>query len=108
LRVLHEGRQVQVLVPGATVVAVATGLGGSEMHYCLGLASVADRYGIPITLGEFRPGDDGVMLARARVPLNMFPAEPAGPYILFAGRCTHVAPSGNYAAAIVTIVQGLG
>ncbi len=108
LRVLHEGRQVQVLVPGASVVAVVTGLSGSQMRYCLGLASLADRDGIPVTLGEFRPGDDGVMLARARVPLNVFPGEPAGPYILFAGRCTNVAPSGNYAAAIVTIVPGLG
>jgi hypothetical protein len=108
LRVLHEGRQVQVLVPGASVTAVVTGLSGSQMHYCLGLASLADRDGVPVALGEFRPGDDGVMLARARVPLNVFPGEPAGPYILFAGRCTNVAPSGNYAAAIVTIVQGLG
>ncbi len=108
LRVLHEGRQVEVLVPGASVVAVATGLSGSQMRYCLGLASLADRYGVPVTLAEFRPGDDGVMLARARVPLNVFPGEPAGPYILFAGHCTNVAPSGNYASTNVTIVPGLG
>ena len=108
LRVLHEGRQIQVLVPGASVVAVATGLAGNQMHYCLGLASLADRYGIPVTLAEFRSGDDGVMLARARVPLNVFPGEPAGPYILFAGRCTNVAPSGNFASTNVTIVPGLG
>jgi hypothetical protein len=108
LRVLHEGRQVQVLIPGASVVAVATGLAGRQMHYCLGLASLADRYGLPITLAEFRPGDDGVMLARAHVPLNVFPGEPAGPYILFAGRCTSVAPSGNFASTNVMIEPGLG
>ena len=108
LRVMHEGRPVQVLVPGASVVAVATGLDANRARYCLGLASMADHYAIPVTLAEFRAGDDGVMLARARVPLNVFPAEPVGSYILFAGRCTNVAPSGNFAATIVTIEPGLG
>jgi len=108
LRILHEGRPITVLVPGASVQAVATGLDANRARYCLGLANPADRYGIPVTLATFHAGDDGVMLARARVPLNVFPAEPAGPFILFAGRCTDVAPTGNFAATMVTIEPGLG
>ncbi|MGH2344498.1 MAG: hypothetical protein ACRDG4_04685 [Chloroflexota bacterium] len=108
LRLLHEGRPIRVLVPGASVVAVATGLDANRVRYCLGLANLADHYAIPVTLGAFRAADDGVMLALARVPLNVFPAEPIGSFVLFVGRCTKVAPSGNFAAAVVTIEPGLG
>ncbi len=108
LRVLHDGQPVEVLVPGATVTGVVSGLDGSHRSYCLGLASLGDRYGVPISLGPFRPVDDGIMIVHARVPLKVFPAVPAGKFVLYAGRCTNVAPDGNYASLLVSIVPGLG
>jgi hypothetical protein len=108
LRILHDGRPVGVLIPGATVEAVATGLDGKRARYCLGLASLGDRYGVPVTLASFHPVDDGVMVARARVPLHVFPAEPTGPFLMYAGRCTDVAPMGKVAGALVRIEAAVG
>ncbi|MGH2410938.1 MAG: hypothetical protein ACRDGS_11305, partial [Chloroflexota bacterium] len=108
LRILHDGRPVGVLIPGATVEAVATGLDGRRTRYCLGLASLRDRYGLPVTLASFHPVDDGLMVARARVPLHVFPAEPTGPYLKYAGSCTDVAPVGNVAGALVRIEAAVG
>ena len=108
LRILHDGRPVGILLPGATVEAVATGLDATRARYCLGLASLGDRYGMPVTLAVFHPVDDGVMVARARVPLRLFPAEPTGGFLLYAGRCTDVAPSGNVAGMLVRIEAAVG
>ncbi|HVC79264.1 MAG TPA: hypothetical protein VNL35_02030 [Chloroflexota bacterium] len=108
LRILHDGRPVGVLIPGATVEAVASGLDGGRQRYCLGLASLGDRYGVPVTLAPFRPADDGVMVARARIPLHVFPAEPTGPFLMYAGSCTDVAPLGNVAGARVRIEAAVG
>ncbi|HXT37990.1 MAG TPA: hypothetical protein VN837_20635 [Chloroflexota bacterium] len=108
LRILHDGRPVGILIPGATVEAVATGLDGRRERYCLGLASLGDRYGVPVTLASFHPVDDGVMVAKARVPLHVFPAEPTGPFLMYAGSCTDVAPLGNVAGARVRIEAAVG
>lgn len=108
LRLMHDGRSVGVLVPGALIDVVVTGLDANHERYCLGLAGMRDRSQIPVTLATFHPVDDGLMLAHARVPFNVFPAEPAGAFLLFAGRCSDVAPIGNVAAMMVHIVPGLG
>jgi hypothetical protein len=41
---------------------------------------------------------------RAQVPSHVFPAEPPGPFLLYAGHCTTVAPDGNFGSMQVTIL----
>jgi hypothetical protein len=108
IRIFHQGHPVHLLAPGAGFVVVVAGIGEPHNSYCLGLASLRDRYGLPVSLGVFRPVDDGVMAVQATVPLRVFPAEPPGPFLLFVGRCTNVAPDGNYGSATVTIVPAAG
>jgi len=108
VRVLHNGRAVTLLAPGASFTVLVSGLGSPRETYCLGLASLRDRYGLPVSLGVFRPVDDGLMAVNAVVPTTVFPAEPVGPFLLFAGHCTTVAPDGIYAGAVVTVVPAVG
>lgn len=108
LLVLHGGLRVHLLAPGASFSVLSTSLGAARTTYCLGLVSLRDRYGLPVSLGIFRPASDGLMAVSARVPLAVFPAEPPGPFLLFAGRCTAVAPDGMLASAAVTILPAVG
>lgn len=92
------------LTPGATIQVVAQNLPPAPQGYCLGLASLRDRYGIPVSLGAFHRTGSHTWTAMAQVPRRVFPAEPAGPFLLYAGRCTSVAPDGNYGSMQVTIM----
>src|SRR5271165_6525976 len=92
------------LSPGATIQVVAQNLPPAPRGYCLGLVSLRDRYGIPVSLGAFHHTGSRTWSVLARVPRNVFPAEPAGPFLLYAGRCTSVAPDGNFGSTQVTIV----
>jgi hypothetical protein len=108
MQVLHGGQPVRVLAPGASFSVVTDALGSQRAAYCLGLVSMRDRFGLPVSLGVFRPAADGLMAVAARVPLSVFPAEPPGPFLLFAGRCTTVAPDGILVSAAVTIRPAVG
>ena len=78
LRIFQAGGASGALTPGARFVAVVRGLGAPGGAYCLGLTSMRDRYGLPVSLGSFQPVDDGLMAVQTRVPTRVFPAEPAG------------------------------
>jgi hypothetical protein len=106
--VVHDGQPVRLLAPGATFSVVTTALVAGHSSYCLGLISLRDRYGLPVNLGVFRPVADGLMSVYARVPLSVFPAEPPGTFLLFAGRCTTVAPDGIFASVTVRILPAAG
>ena len=106
IQILREGAPVRLLAPGAEFVVRAGGL-GLPSGLCLGMASLRDPGGIPISLGSFR-AEGGSLAVHARVPLSVFPAEPPGPFLLFVGRCTDVAPDGNYGSATVTILAAVG
>lgn len=108
LQVLHDGHPVRLLAPGASFQVVARGIWGPGGSYCLGLASLKDRYGLPVSLGIFHAGDDGAIVASATVPAHLFPAEPAGPFLLFVGSCTNVAPDGIFGGAVVAITPANG
>lgn len=108
LRLSHQGQAVRVLAPGASFLAVAAEPPAGHVPYCLGLASMRDRYGLPVSLGIFHPHGDGMIAVQATVPSAVFPAEPPGPFLLYVGRCTSVAPDGALASATVTIVPAAG
>jgi hypothetical protein len=91
------------LVPGMPFTASVQGLRAMGTPYCLGLTSLQDRYGIPVTLGVLHPTVGGLQVA-VRVPQRVFPAEPPGPFLLFVGRCTDVAPEGIFGSTIVLIL----
>jgi hypothetical protein len=102
LRLVGAGPQYSVLFPGARLTVVLS-VAHRQARLCLGMASLGDAFGIPATLGEFRVKSDGVYEVSARVPMNIFPAEPPGQFLLYAGRCTTVAPEGNLASLAVSI-----
>lgn len=107
LRILHDQKPVDVLAPGAPFTAQVRGVpppGG----LCLGLASLRDPYAIPVSLGTFQPDASGTPTLQATVPQRIFPAEPAGPFLLYVGRCTTVAPDGDYADTMIPIVAAAG
>jgi len=106
IQILHQGVPVRLLAPGAEFVVLASG-SALPPGLCLGLASLRDPGGIPVSLGSFRAAA-GAIAVHARVPLSVFPAEPPGPFLLFAGRCSDVAPDGNYGSATVTILPAAG
>jgi hypothetical protein len=70
---------------------------------CLGMASLSDAYSIPVTLGVFHAIGVNLLAVTARVPANLFPAEPPGGFLLYAGRCTAAAPEGNQGSVVVTV-----
>ena len=92
-RRLSPGRSFQLMVRGLRPAPSA--------GYCLGMASLRARYGIPVTL---RPAPDGRFGVRATIPSAVFPAEAPGPFLLFVGQCTDVAPEGLYASMRITIL----
>ena len=106
IQILHAGAPSRLLAPGADFVVLASG-SALPPGACLGLASLRDPGGIPVSLGSFR-AVAGSLAVHARVPLSVFPAEPPGPFLLFVGRCTDVAPDGNYASATITILPAAG
>ncbi|HWE64067.1 MAG TPA: hypothetical protein VHB98_20330 [Chloroflexota bacterium] len=108
LRVLYQGQPARLLTPGIAFLAEAHGVAAPRGSYCLGLASMRDRYGLPVSLGVFRSLGGGAMTVQARIPARVFPAEPAGLFLLFIGHCTDVAPDGILGSVIVNIVPAVG
>jgi len=107
MAVMLNGRVAGSLTPGARINVVVRALPTTRRGYCLGLASAIDRAGLPVSLGRVVRGHDGVGRITATVPLRLFPAEPAGPYLLFVGVCTPIAPDRPFIArATVMIVPG--
>ena len=105
MQVVWDARAPRQLTPGSSFQVLVRGLrtppaGG----YCLGMASLRDRYGIPVTLGALRQSAGGQFAAHATIPSAVFPAEPPGPFLLFVGQCTSVAPEGLYAGMRITIL----
>lgn len=105
LEVIWSGKMPRPLSPGSSMQVVVRGLGAAPAGgYCLGMASLRDRYGIPVTLGALEKFGAGQLGVRATIPSALFPAEPAGPFLLFVGQCTSVAPEGIFASMQITIL----
>jgi len=95
-----NGRAVTTLTPGVHIGVVVRGLPvlASRGAYCLGLASAIDRYSLPVSLGRVARDAQGTGRIVAIVPPRLFPAEPTGPYLLFIGTCTPIAPDRPFVA----------
>ena len=108
VQIRHDQHPVDVLAPGAPFAAQVRGVPQPSGGLCLGLASLRDPYAIPVSLGTFQPDASGTPTLQATVPQRLFPAEPAGPFLLYVGRCTTVAPDGDYADTVIPIVAAAG
>lgn len=93
-----NGRAAATLTPGVHIGVVVRGLPAPRGTYCLGLASAIDRYSLPVSLGRVTRDAQGTGRIAAVVPPRLFPAEPAGPYLLFVGTCTPIAPDRPFVA----------
>lgn len=92
------GRLARVLTPGAHISVVVSPLPEQRHDYCLGLISAIDRYGLPLNLGRLVRDLSGAGRVQAVIPARLFPAEPAGPFVLFVGTCTPIAPDRPFLA----------
>jgi len=100
-----HGRVVETLTPGLRIGVTVRGLPATQRGYCLGLASAIDRYSLPVSLGRVARAAPGMGRSAATVPPRLLPAEPAGPYLLFVGVCTPIAPDRPFVArATIRIV----
>ncbi|GAC1394887.1 MAG: hypothetical protein NVSMB65_13170 [Chloroflexota bacterium] len=71
--------------------------------FCVGLASLIDRGGLPLNLGRLHArGARGGTLS-TRIPAGLIGPEPAGPFLVFVGDCTSPAPMGNYGSKVISI-----
>jgi len=77
----------------------------AQHHYCLGLASALDRGSLPLNLGQVHQTADGRGEVLAMVPLRLIPAEPPGPYLLFIGACTSIAPDRPFVAQTMVTIR---
>jgi hypothetical protein len=89
------------LTPGMRIGVTIRALPPTRRAYCLGLASAIDRYGLPVSLGRVTRDSAGVGRVVATIPPRLFPAEPSGPFLLFVGTCTPVAPDRPFLAQTV-------
>jgi hypothetical protein len=96
-----NGHAVHTVTPGTRISVTVTLLPEPHHAYCLGLASAIDRYGLPVSLGHFVRGSDGSGRLKATIPARLFPAEPAGPFLLFVGTCTPIAPDRPFIARTI-------
>ncbi len=105
MTVSANGHSAGALTPGLRIGVTVRALPPAYRPYCLGLASAIDRYSLPVSLGRVERDAQGTGHITAVVPPRLFPAEPAGPYLLFVGVCTSVAPDRPFVArATVRIV----
>jgi len=74
-------------------------------RYCLGLASALDRGSLPLNLGQVHQTADGRGDILAMVPSRLIPAEPPGPYLLFVGACTSIAPDRPFVAQTMVTIR---
>ncbi len=103
--VVPAGHVAGPLTPGMHIGVTVRVLPSARRAYCLGLASAIDRYGLPVSLGRLTRDSAGVGRVAATIPARLFPAEPSGPFLLFVGTCTPVAPDRPFLAqTIVKIV----
>ena len=96
-----NGRLVRAVSPGTRINVLVAPLPELRQDYCLGLASAIDRSGLPVSLGRVVRDFDGVGRLKTVIPLRLLPAEPAGPYLLFVGRCTPIAPDRPFLARLI-------
>lgn len=100
-----DGHAARVVTPGTHIDVTVSMLPEVRHAYCLGLASAIDRFGLPVTLGQFIRDVRGSGRIKAVIPLRLFPAEPVGPFLLFVGTCTPVAPDRPFLAhSLIRIV----
>jgi hypothetical protein len=105
MAVSANGHSAVALTPGQRIGVTVRELPVASRPYCLGLASAIDRYSLPVSLGRVARDAQGTGRITAVVPPRLFPAEPAGPYLLFVGMCTSVAPDRPFVArAMIRIV----
>lgn len=93
-----RGHPARTLTPGARISVTVRALPAARHAYCLGLASAIDRASLPLNLGHVARDRRGVGRIVATIPARLLPAEPAGPYLLFVGTCTPVAPDRPFVA----------
>jgi hypothetical protein len=108
LRMLPSSAGDPVLAPGTSFGLALTAARLDDAPVCLGLASMNDANGLPVTLGRFQRKGHGIATITARIPATIFPAEPAGSFVLYAGRCSTVAPLGSLGSMLVTIEPAVG
>lgn len=99
------GRSVSAMTPGMRIEVVVRALPAARHDYCLGLASAIDRAGLPVSLGRVARDVRGVGRVLATIPPRLFPAEPAGPFLLFVGTCTSVAPDRPFLARTMIRIE---
>lgn len=106
---VSANRGSAALTPGQRIGVTVRGLPRAYRPYCLGLASAIDRYSLPVSLGRVARDAQGTGRITAVLPPRLFPAEPAGPYLLFVGMCTSVAPDRPFVArTMIRIVPTAG
>lgn len=87
------------LTPGQHIDVHISGTVLQRRHaYCLGLVSMIDRYSLPVNLGRVVVATSGSGSVSTSIPANLLPAEPAGPFMLFVGACTSIAPDRPFVA----------
>lgn len=101
LAIRVNGRAVAAVTPGTRIDVVVHALPPARHAYCLGLASAIDRAGLPVSLGRIVPDPHGTGHLLATIPSRLFPAEPAGPFLLFVGTCTPIAPDRPFLARTI-------
>jgi len=77
----------------------------ARYRYCLGLTSALDRGSLPLNLGQVHQTADGRGEVLAMVPPHLIPAEPPGPYLLFIGACTSIAPDRPFVAQTMVTIR---
>ncbi len=87
---LTPGQHIDVRISGAAL--------RRSQAYCLGLVSMIDRYSLPVNLGRVVVAPSGAGSVSTSIPANLLPAEPAGPFMLFVGACTSIAPDRPFVA----------
>jgi hypothetical protein len=103
-----HGHSAGALTPGLRIDVTVRALPRAFRPYCLGLASAIDRYSLPVSLGRVERDTQGTGRVTAIVPPRLLPAEPAGPYLLFVGMCTSVAPDRPFVARTMVRIVPAG
>jgi hypothetical protein len=98
MHVSVRGHAVEALTPGMRIDVAVEALPPATHDYCVGLASAVDRSGLPLNLGRVLRDRLGTGRLAATIPVRLFPAEPAGLFLLFVGTCTPVAPDRPFVA----------
>jgi len=98
LHISVKGHAVEALTPGMRIDVAVEALPPAPHAYCVGLASAVDRAGLPLNLGRVLRDSAGTGRLAATIPARLFPAEPAGLFLLFVGTCTPVAPDRPFVA----------